>query len=193
VNGIRLVRNTLVADTSGIRAVPTDEFDELDCGLVIQSVGYKGKPLGSVPFDSARARIPNRNGRVLNSESGEPLTGAYVTGWIKRGPSGVIGTNKQCAKQTVARLVEDFLVERLVEPTAELGDAATQLPDALDVGAWRAIDAHERREGKRTGRPRVKLVDPVALLAVARRAVAGAAPDEALGAVNGLPPRRWPS
>jgi ferredoxin--NADP+ reductase len=193
VSGIRLVRNTLVADGSDVRAVPTDEFDELDCGLVIQSVGYRGKPLGSVPFDSARARILNRNGRVLDPASGEPVTGAYVTGWIKRGPSGVIGTNKQCAKQTVACLVEDFLADGLVEPTAELGDVETQLPTAFDVRAWRAIDAHERREGMRTGRPRVKLVDPVALLAVARRAVTEPAADEALGAVNGLPPRRWPS
>jgi ferredoxin/flavodoxin---NADP+ reductase len=171
VSGIRLVRNSLVADGSGVRAVPTDEFDELDCGLVIQSVGYRGTPLGSVPFDSALARIPNRNGRILDPESGEPVTGAYVTGWIKRGPSGVIGTNKQCAKQTVACLVEDFLADGLVDPTAELGDVATQLPAAFDVRAWRAIDAYELGEGKRTGRPRVKLVDDAALLAVGRLAV----------------------
>jgi ferredoxin/flavodoxin---NADP+ reductase len=171
VSGIRLVRNTLIADGSGVRAVPTDEFDELDCGLVIQSVGYRGKPLGSVPFDSARARILNSNGRVLDPESGEPVTGAYVTGWIKRGPSGVIGTNKQCAKQTVACLVEDFFADALAEPAAELGDRATQLPDAFDVRAWRAIDKHERSEGQRTGRPRVKLVDRAVLLAVGRQAV----------------------
>jgi ferredoxin--NADP+ reductase len=180
VSGIRLVRNTLVADGSGVRAVPTEEFDELDCGLVIQSVGYRGKPLGSVPFDSARARILNRNGRVLDPESGEPVTGSYVTGWIKRGPSGVIGTNKQCAKQTVTCLVEDFFADGLAEPTAELGDMATQLPAAFDVRAWRAIDQHERSEGKRTGRPRVKLVDGAVLLAVGRQAVTeqhGSAPD----------------
>jgi ferredoxin--NADP+ reductase len=94
-----------------------------------------------------------------------------VTGWIKRGPSGVIGTNKQCAKQTVACLVEDFLADGLAEPTAELGDMATRLPAAFDVRAWRAIDQHERSEGKRTGRPRVKLVDGAALLAVGRQAV----------------------
>jgi len=180
VSGIRLVRNTLVADGSGVRAVPTDEFDELDCALVIQSVGYQGKPLGSVPFDSARAKILNHHGRVLDPESGEPVTGAYVTGWIKRGPSGVIGTNKQCAKQTVACLVEDFLADGLVKPTAELGDMATQLPAAFDVRAWRAIDQHERSAGKRTGRPRVKLVDRAVLLAVGRQAVAeqhGSVPD----------------
>jgi ferredoxin/flavodoxin---NADP+ reductase len=171
VSGIRLVRNTLVADGAGVRAAPTEEFDELDCGLVIQSVGYRGTPLGSVPFDSARARIPNRNGRVLDPESCQPVTGTYVTGWIKRGPSGVIGTNKQCAKQTVACLLEDFFADRLVDPTAELGDLATQLPAALDVHAWRAIDTHERNEGTRTGRPRVKLVDRAVLLAVGRQSV----------------------
>jgi ferredoxin--NADP+ reductase len=171
VSGIRLVRNALVADGSGIRAVPTDEFDELDCGLVIRSVGYRGNPLGSVPFDSSRATIPNRNGHVVDLESGEPLTGTYVTGWIKRGPSGVIGTNKQCARQTVACLVEDYLADALAEPSAELPDMATLLPAAFDVRAWNAIDQHERSEGERTGRPRVKLVDSAALPAIARQAV----------------------
>jgi ferredoxin--NADP+ reductase len=171
VRGIRLVHNTLVADGSGVRAVPTDEFDELDCGLVIRSVGYRGNPLGSVPFDSARATILNRNGRVIDPQSGRPVTGTYVTGWIKRGPSGVIGTNKQCAKQTVACLVEDFVAHGLAEPTTELSDMATRLPAAFDVRAWQAIDQHERNEGKRTGRPRVKLVDGAALLAVARQAI----------------------
>jgi ferredoxin--NADP+ reductase len=71
----------------------------------------------------------------------------------------------------VACLVEDFLADGLVEPAAELGDMATQLPAAFDVRAWRAIDQHERSEGKRTGRPRVKLVDGAALLAVGRQAV----------------------
>jgi ferredoxin--NADP+ reductase len=169
VSGIRLVRNTLVADGSSVRAVPTDEFDDLDCGLVIRSVGYRGNSLGSVPFDPARATIPNRNGRVINPESGEPVTGTYATGWIKRGPSGVIGTNKQCAKQTVARLVEDFVTYTLTEPAAELPDVAMQLPAAFDVSAWRAIDQHERSEGERTGRPRVKVVDRAALLAVAHQ------------------------
>ena len=171
VSGIRLVRNTLVADDSAVRAVPTDEFDELDCGLVIRSVGYRGNPLGSVPFDSARATIPNRDGCVIDLESGEPVSGIYVTGWIKRGPSGVIGTNKQCAKQTVACLVEDFLVGGLTQPASELSDVDSLVPAAFDVRAWKAIDEHERREGKRTGRPRVKLVNGVALLAVARQAV----------------------
>jgi ferredoxin/flavodoxin---NADP+ reductase len=172
VSGIRLVRNTLVADGSAVRPVPTEEFDELDCGLVIRSVGYRGNPLGSVPFDSARATIPNRDGRVIDLESGEPVPGTYVAGWIKRGPSGVIGTNKQCAKQTVAYLVEDFLADGLAEPASELSDAGSLLPAAFDVRAWKAIDEHERREGKRAGRPRVKLVDGDALLAVARQAVA---------------------
>jgi ferredoxin/flavodoxin---NADP+ reductase len=193
VSGIRLTRNALVADGSAVRAVPTAEFDELDCGLVIRSVGYRGSPIGSVPFDFSRHLIPNRDGRVIDPESGETVPGTYATGWIKRGPSGVIGTNKQCAKQTVDCLIEDFLVGALAEPTADLGYLTSQLPAAFDVRAWRAIDAHERREGIRTGRPRVKLVDPAALLAVARSGVTEPAEDEALGAVNGLPPRRWPS
>jgi ferredoxin--NADP+ reductase len=171
VTGIRLVRNRLVADGSGVRAEPTEEFDELDCGLVIRSVGYRGNRLGALPFDAVRARIPNCDGRVIDVESDAPVTGVYVTGWIKRGPSGVIGTNKQCAKQTVACLLEDFFADVLAEPRAELSEAALQLPAAFDVRAWRAIDQHELSEGVRTGRPRIKLVDRAALLAVARQAV----------------------
>jgi ferredoxin--NADP+ reductase len=170
VSGIRLARNTLIADGSGVRAVPTDEFDELDCGLVMRSVGYRGNALGSVPFDSDRAMIPNRDGRVIDLESGELVPGSYVTGWIKRGPSGVIGTNKQCAKETVACLVEDFLANGLVEPTTE-SSIGSLVPAAFDVRAWKAIDDHERSHGKRAGRPRVKLVEGVALLALARQAV----------------------
>jgi ferredoxin/flavodoxin---NADP+ reductase len=193
VSGIRLTRNALVADGSAVRAVPTSEFDELDCGLVIRSVGFQGSPIGSVPFDFSRHVIPNRDGRAIDTESGETVPGTYVTGWIKRGPSGVIGTNKQCAKQTVECLIEDFLVGALAEPTADLEYPTSQLPAAFDVRAWRAIDAHERREGIRSGRPRIKLVEPAALLAVASTAVTEPAVDEALGAMNGLPPRRWPS
>jgi ferredoxin--NADP+ reductase len=193
VSGIRLTRNALVADGSAVRAVPTSEFDELDCGLVIRSVGFQGSPIGSVPFDFSRHVIPNRDGRAIDTESGETVPGTYVTGWIKRGPSGVIGTNKQCAKQTVECLIEDFLVGALAEPTADLEYPTSQLPAAFDVRAWRAIDAHERREGIRSGRPRIKLVEPAALLAVASTAVTEPAEDEALGAMNGLPPRRWPS
>ena len=153
----------------------------------------RGSPIGSVPFDFSRHVIPNRDGRAIDPESGETVPGTYVTGWIKRGPSGVIGTNKQCAKQTVECLIEDFLVGALAEPTADLEYPTSQLPAAFDVRAWRAIDAHERREGIRSGRPRVKLVDPAALLAVASTAVTEPAEDEALGAMNSLPPRRWPS
>ncbi len=127
VSGVRLVRNALIADASGIRAVPTDEFDELDCGLVIRSVGYRGKPVGSVPFDPARAIIPNRDGRVFDPAWGELVPGFYVSGWIKRGPSGVIGTNKHDAKQTVACPIEDFHAGALTEPHAELAKAGPDL------------------------------------------------------------------
>lgn len=171
VSGIRLVRNTLVADGSGVRTVPTDEFDQLECGLVIRSVGFRGNPLGSVPFDARRGTIPNRSGRVIDFESGKRVTGTYVTGWIKRGPSGVIGTNKYCAKQTVACLVEDFLADVLIEPNAKLLETPLELPAAFDIRAWKAIDEHELNEGKRTGRARAKLVHHAALLAVARQSV----------------------
>ena len=170
VNGIRIRHNALVADDEGVRAVPTDEFEDIPCGMVIRSVGYQGQPLASLPFDLARAVIPNRDGRVVDGLA-RLVSGVYVTGWIKRGPSGVIGTNKQCAMQTVGVLVEDFLAGRLTEPTADLSDVHSLIPGAFDVRAWNAIDQHERDEGTRTGRPRVKIVDGRSLLALAHKSV----------------------
>lgn len=170
VSAIRLAHNILETDETGVRAIATDDFDELECGLVIRSVGYRGSALGSLPFDLTRGTIPNRDGRVINLDSGKPVPGTYVTGWIKRGPSGVIRTNKQCARQTVACLVEDFLRDRLATPAAQSSDIDTLVPSAFDVRAWNAIDELERREGTRLGRPRVKLVDSATLLAIARQA-----------------------
>jgi ferredoxin--NADP+ reductase len=164
VERIELVRNTLEPDDRGaLRAVATDQRETLETGLVFRSVGYRGVPLPGVPFDESTGTIPNDRGRV------EP--GLYVTGWIKRGPSGVIGTNKKDATETVEMLLEDADARRI----ATGGTTAGDVDDLLDqrgirrvvYTGWSAIDAHERGLGEPLGRPRVKLCTWDELLAAA--------------------------
>ena len=162
VTGLRVVRNRI----EGGRAVPTGEEEVIGCGLVFRSIGYTGKPVDDVPFDSARGLIRNDGGRVCDEE-GEPHRGEYVVGWIKRGPSGVIGTNKKDAADTVAKIVEDAEAGLLDGPKAE----ADGWPDAVTWEGWQAIDEHERAAGEPHGRPRAKLVRHEDLVAASRRAV----------------------
>jgi ferredoxin--NADP+ reductase len=172
VTGLRVVRNRLEPEArSGARAVATGEHEVIPCGLVIRSIGYRGRPLQGVPFDARRGLIRNDGGRVCE-EDGTPRVGEYAVGWIKRGPSGVIGTNKKCATDTVARLLEDLAGGRLNEPAVPDGAAAkawlqARVPTVVAWDGWQAIDAHERRLGAPKGRPRVKLVRVPQLLAVA--------------------------
>ncbi len=172
VSGLRVVRNRIEADESGrLRAVPTGEEEVIQCGLVLRSIGYRGNPLPGVPFDERRGLIRNEGGRVLG-EDGERLPGEYAVGWIKRGPSGVIGTNKKDAADTVARVVEDAEAGRLNEPAspdpeeieAWLGENVSSL---VTWEGWEAIDEHERGLGEPHGRPRVKLVRVPEMIAVA--------------------------
>ncbi|MBF6338421.1 FAD-dependent oxidoreductase [Nocardia abscessus] len=118
VSGIEVGRNELVTDPDGrVRAVPTGETERLEAGLVLTSVGYRGVALPGLPFDEQAAVIPNVDGRVVLERAGGPVvTGTYVTGWIKRGPTGFIGTNKSCAQETVRQLAADFNAGRLPEP-----------------------------------------------------------------------------
>ncbi len=164
VTGMRIVRNRIEPGADGsLRAVATDREEVIPCGLVIRSIGYRGTPLDDVPFDPRRGLIRNTGGRVCD-EDGAPVPGEYVVGWIKRGPSGVIGTNKKDAADTVARIVEDALAGRLPEP-AEDADAEAcgawlraSAPHVVEWDGWQAIDEHERGLGEPHGRPRVKLV-----------------------------------
>jgi ferredoxin--NADP+ reductase len=136
---------------------------------VLRSIGYRGRPLDGIPFDERRGLIRNEGGRVCD-EAGAPCRGEYVVGWIKRGPSGVIGTNKKDAADTVARIVEDAEAGRLGQPVA--GDPvewlAERAPDAVTWKGWQAIDEAERRAGEAQGRPRVKLVTLAELAEAAR-------------------------
>jgi ferredoxin--NADP+ reductase len=170
VEGIRVARNRIEDG----RAVATGEEEVIGCGLVFRSIGYTGRPVGDVPFDERRGLIRNDGGRVCD-ESGAPLRGEYAVGWIKRGPSGVIGTNKKDAADTVAKIVEDAEAGMLAEPAADAADCAEWLaacaPEAVTWEGWQAIDEHERAAGEPHGRPRVKLVRLADLVAAGRRAV----------------------
>jgi ferredoxin--NADP+ reductase len=149
VTAIELVRNTLDENE---RAAPTGETETLDCGIVFRSVGYRGVALPGVPFDESRGTIPNESGRV-----GERV---YAAGWIKRGPSGVIGTNKKDATETVELLLADLGDAPRVAKTDEDVDLFLTERGARPViyGGWTAIDEQERAAGEPLGRPRVKLV-----------------------------------
>ncbi|MBA3327835.1 MAG: FAD-dependent oxidoreductase [Solirubrobacterales bacterium] len=162
VKGVRVAVNQLQPGDDGrLRAVITGETEVIECGLVLRSIGYRGEPIDGVPFDERSGLIPNAGGRVTGDD-GEPLPGEYAVGWIKRGPSGVIGTNKKDAADTVARILEDRDAGALNDP-AEDGDAEAWLrehvPQLVTWEGWERIDAHERRLGEPLGRPRVKIVD----------------------------------
>ena len=152
--------------TSPARSGPRDtgERETIECGLVFRSIGYKGVGLEGVPFDDRRGRDPKPGwpgDRVPRAATRSP--GQYAVGWIKRGPSGVIGTNKKDAQETVDKLVEDAAGRGLPEPATADRMAIVELlderaPDHVTFEGWQAIDAAEQERGKPLGRPRVKFV-----------------------------------
>ncbi len=177
VAGIEIARNELVAGPDGrVRAVQTADRETIPCGIVLRSVGYRGLPIPGVPFDDERATMPNRGGRVLDAD-GAQLAGVYCTGWIKRGPTGIIGTNKKDATETVELLLEDLRVGALTrnEDAVRGGVAGLLAERGIEVvtyDGWEAIDALERDRGAPADRPRVKLTTWDELLAAARGAEA---------------------
>ncbi len=163
VESIVVGRNRLERGADGrARAVDTGEREEIECGLVLRSIGYLGVGLDGLPFDDAGGVIPNDHGRVIDPESSEQVPGQYVVGWIKRGPSGVIGTNKKDALDTVDALLQDLAEGRVFEPSGETSAEAVEefladrAPDHVSFGAWQAIDRAEVARGEPLGRPRVK-------------------------------------
>jgi ferredoxin/flavodoxin---NADP+ reductase len=142
--------------------------ETIECGLVLRSVGYRAVPLPDVPFDERSFVLPNDRGRVLTAD-GEPLPGVYAVGWIKRGPTGILGTNKRDAEETVSRVAEDLRAGALQQPAARIDTLlAERKPDLVTADGWRLIDAHELERGRGEQRPRVKLASRDDLLAAAR-------------------------
>src|ERR1700729_2703741 len=175
-NGVRTVvmaRNALQDGKDGrLRAEPTGETETIETGLVMRAIGYRGIALPGVPFDERSATIPNEGGRVVTQDeplAGTPetvpsgvLPGEYAVGWIKRGPSGVIGTNKKDAQETVDALLEDLSAGKHLEPAKAAPEAierllAERVPALVTYEGWSEIDRHEQTRGKPHGRPRVKL------------------------------------
>jgi ferredoxin--NADP+ reductase len=163
VEAIVLGRNELYRDGDGrIRPRETGERETVECGLVLRSIGYRGVPIDGLPFDEWHGTIPNERGRVIDPGSEVVVPGVYVVGWIKRGPSGVIGTNKRDAQETASLLLEDARERRLPVPAEPSAEAAAELvaeraPEHVSYTGWAAIDAAERAAGEPHGRPRVKL------------------------------------
>jgi ferredoxin--NADP+ reductase len=177
VERIRLTKNAIEAGPDGTpRAVPTAQTEDLSCGLVLRSIGYRGQPIPDVPFDDKRNVIRNTAGRVTDPD-GAPLRGEYVVGWIKRGPSGVIGTNKKDAGETLAAILQDRDAGRLGAPGHQDDPAdwlAERVPGAYSWDHWKRVDEHEVAQGGPQGRPRVKIVrfDEMAAVARTRQAAA---------------------
>ncbi|MGE2714104.1 FAD-dependent oxidoreductase [Mycolicibacterium litorale] len=163
------------ADGVEFTVTGTDEVRRIDAGLVLTSIGYRGRPVAGLPFDEAAGIVPNDGGRVVDPESGRPVTGGYVAGWIKRGPTGFIGTNKSCAAQTVHNLVADYNAGNLVTPSGGAGEldrlVRRRRPEVLDADGWRAIDAAETGRGG-DERPRVKFTSVADMLEAAATAPA---------------------
>jgi ferredoxin--NADP+ reductase len=214
VRKVVMARNALQAGNDGrLRAKPTGETEDIDAGLVMRAIGYRGIALPGVPFDERSATIPNERGRVLRDPTGVPVGdpgatpegpsvgltddhpaaghdevchGEYAVGWIKRGPSGVIGTNKKDAQETVDALLEDLAADKHLQPANPDPEAieslfAERVPALVTYEGWSEIDRHEQARGEPHGRPRVKLTRIDELLRVAAGESPEAEPLDTLG------------
>lgn len=171
VAAVRCARTRLVpTPAGGVAAEVTPEEETLPAGLVLRSVGYRGRPLPGLPFDDRLGVVPNASGRIIDPATAQPLPGLYVAGWLKRGPTGVIGTNKPDAAETVRCLLDDAAAGLLPTPADPCPAAIPALLEArgvryLTCEDWQRIDALEREAGAREGRPRVKFTSLAEVLA----------------------------
>ena len=162
VKAIKLVKNELYkTDDGALRPRATDETEELEVGLVFRSIGYQGVPLPEVPFHEKWGVIHNEKGRIVDPDTGEHLDGQYSTGWIKRGPSGVIGTNKKDSGETVECIIEDIIASKHIRPENPHPDQILELishrqPDYFSYEDWLRLDELEVSRGEQAGRPRLK-------------------------------------
>lgn len=171
VEGLQLIENRLVDDgRGGVRAESGTTTETLELGAVFRSVGYRATTLSGLPFDESRGVLPNEAGRVVDATGTAP--GVYVTGWLKRGPSGVIGSNRFCAQETVDSLLADAADLKSRAPHKVHDDLPTILVDrgvgVTDQRGWQRIDRTERQRGLDSGRPRRRIAARSELLAVAQ-------------------------
>ena len=160
-----------IVGSQHVTALVLDDGEVLETSLLLRSIGYRGTPIDGVPFDPARGVVPNDQGRVVG-DSDAPIPGVYVTGWIKRGPRGVIGSNRVCAAETVAALWDDFDAGKLGRDVLHRDELRSLLTERgvirLGWNSWRAIDESERERGRAAGRHRSKLVSRHDLIAAAQ-------------------------
>ncbi len=172
---LRLVRNELYATPTGaLQPRPTNRFEELPVGLVFRSVGYRGVPLPGVPFNESWGVILNDKGRVLDPDTKQPVLGEYAAGWIKRGPTGVIGTNKPDAAETVQCMFEDLAQGAVLQPSRPDAASAEALvrqrrPNYVSYQDWLRLNELEVARGRAQGRPRVKFTRVDEILAALGR------------------------
>lgn len=172
ISAIVLEKNRLRPTTSGyINAEGIGEYETIPCGLVLRSVGYKGVPLPGVPYEERRGTIPNEFGRVLDPATERVKPGEYVVGWAKRGPTGVIGTNKPDAVDSVNSLLEDMRSGRLApaedqDPQAVVNLLKQRGVRYVTIDEWRVLNAMEIAKGQALGRPRVKFTDLDEMIAI---------------------------
>ncbi|MCP4415098.1 MAG: FAD-dependent oxidoreductase [Chloroflexi bacterium] len=178
VASMKLVKNELYkTDTGTMRPRATETFENIPVGLVFRSIGYRGVPLDNVPFHDRWGVILNEKGRVLEGESNAPVLGEYTSGWIKRGPSGVIGTNKPDAAETADCMLADLAEGRHLSPAHPELDAVTQLvqqkqPNFVTYKDWLRLNELELAAGEEQGRPRVKFTEVDVMLAALGKKVA---------------------
>src|SRR5207253_4868794 len=175
VAALRLVRNELYATSTGaLQLRATDQFENLPAGLVFRSVGYRGVPVPGVPFNDSWGVSLNDKGRVLDPDTKQPIVGEYTAGWIKRGPTGVIGTNKPDAAETVECMFEDLAQGVVLQPSHPTPGAAEALvrqrkPTFFSYADWLRLNEIEVSRGRAQGRPRVKFASVEAMLAALGR------------------------
>lgn len=168
---VTIVKNELYESERGVRPRATDQFETFDAGLIFRSIGYRGVPLAGVPFFERWGIIPNTEGRVTVEHEGEALTGEYVVGWIKRGPSGIIGTNKPDSRATVDKMLEDVASDKTHTPEFDGNDAIVNLLNERGVrfvtyDEWLVLDEMEVARGKELGRPRLKFTEPSEMIRI---------------------------
>ena len=179
VTGITLVRNELSQTPTGtLQPRAIEQFETLPVGLVFRSVGYRGVALPGVPFNDKWAVILNEKGRVIDPGTRQPVVGEYTGGWIKRGPSGVIGTNKPDAAETVVGMLEDLGKGVMLQPLAATAASAdafvrSRQPQCVSYPDWKRLDQLEVERGRASGRPRVKLTRLEEIFAALRDQSAG--------------------
>ena len=162
LESMRLVRNELYTTPAGtLRPRPVDEYEDLPVGLVFRSIGYRGVPIEGVPYNDSWGVIYNEAGRVVEAESKNPVLGEYTAGWIKRGPSGVIGTNKPDSVDTVEKMIKDLDAGKVLTPSMPDEQSLESFiqdrqPDYFSFADWQRLDEMEKARGEAVGRPRIK-------------------------------------